>query len=80
MIEALDEAQGHRTPKLTVEESQKKLFKKVDLSSLDSWSPGLAESAGLLLAEYHDISLLSLANLVVLTILNMQLMLPMMPL
>ena len=34
MIEALDEAQGIQTPKLTVKQRQEKLFKELDLSGL----------------------------------------------
>ena len=35
-----------------------RLFDKLDLSCLDSWTPELAEKAHQLLAEYHDIFLL----------------------
>ena len=55
MINALDEAQGTQTQKLTAEQRQEKLFKKLDLSSLESWSPELADSAQSLLAECHYI-------------------------
>ena len=55
MIDALDEAQGIQTPKLTAEQRQKKLFKKLDLSGLESWLPELADSTYSLLTEYHDI-------------------------
>ena len=55
MIDMLDEAQGIQTPKLTTGQSQEKLFEKLDLSSLGSWSPELADSTQLLLAEYHNI-------------------------
>ena len=58
MIDMLDEAQGIQTPKLTTEQRQEKLFEKLDLSGLESWSPELADSACSLLAEYHDIFLL----------------------
>ena len=34
---------------------QGKLFKELDLSGLESWSPELADSAQWLLAEYHDV-------------------------
>ena len=54
-IDVLDEAQGILTPKLTAEQRQERLFEKLDLSSLESWSPELADSAHLLLAEYCDI-------------------------
>ena len=55
MIDALDEAQGIQTPKMTTEQRQKKLFEKLDLSNLGSWLPELVDSTHLLLAEYHDI-------------------------
>ena len=55
MIDALDEAQGIQTPKLATEQRQEKLFKKLELSGLGSWPPELADSAHLLLAEYHNI-------------------------
>ena len=45
MIEALDEAQGIQTQKLTPEQRQEKLFEKLDLSGLGSWPPKLADSA-----------------------------------
>ena len=43
------------TPKLMVRQKCSKLFDKLDLCSLDSWAPELAESACWLLAEYHDV-------------------------
>ena len=55
MIDVLDEAQGIQTPKLTTEQRQKSLFKKLDLSSLESWSPELADSAHSFLIKYQDI-------------------------
>ena len=54
-IDALDEAQGIQTQKLTAEQRRERLFRKLDLSSLGSWLPELADSAYSLLAEYHDI-------------------------
>ena len=50
MIDGLDEAQGMQTQKLMAEQRQEKLFEKLDLSGLESWSPELADSAHLLLA------------------------------
>ena len=47
-------AQGIQTQRLTMEQRQEKLFEKLELSGLGSWSPELADSAQLLLAEYHD--------------------------
>ena len=55
MIDMLDKAQGIQTPKLTAEQRQEKLFKKLNLSSLESWLPELGDSTCLLLAEYHGI-------------------------
>ena len=55
MMDALDEVQGIQTPKMTTEQRQEKMFKKLDLSSLGTWLPELADSACSLLAEYHDI-------------------------
>ena len=40
-----------------------KLFDELDLSGLDSWAPELAEKACQLLAEYHDVFLLDMAEL-----------------
>ena len=53
--EALDEAQGLQMPKLTVKQRQEKLFKKLDLSRLESWPLESADSTCSLSAEYHDI-------------------------
>ena len=55
MIDTLDEAQGIQAQKLATEQRQEKLFEKLDLSSLGSWSPELADSTHSLLAEYHNI-------------------------
>ena len=55
MIDTLDAAQYIHTQKLTAEQRQEKLFKKLDLSGLGSWPPELADSTHSLLAEYHDI-------------------------
>ena len=43
------------TPKLMVRQRRGKLFNELDLSSLDSWAPELADAAHWLLAEYHDV-------------------------
>ena len=40
-----------------------KLFDELYLSSLDSWTPGLADAACRLLAEYHDVFLLDALEL-----------------
>ena len=42
-------------PKHTVEERRKVLFKKLDLSGLETWSEENKDKALNLLAEYHDI-------------------------
>ena len=41
--------------KLTIEERRKILFKKLDLSGLESWTEENKERAVNLLAEYHDV-------------------------
>ena len=51
------------TPALTVRQRHGKLFDELDLSSLDSWIPELADVAHQLLTEYHDIFSLDLAEL-----------------
>ena len=55
IMEALDEVQGIQTRKMTTEQRRKMLFEKIDLSSLGSWPPELADPAHSLHAEYHDI-------------------------
>ena len=52
-----------QTPKLMIRQRHGRLFDELDLSSLDSWAPELADKARRLLAEYHDIFLLDLAEL-----------------
>ena len=47
--------QGIQTQKLTTEQRQEKLFEKLELSNLGSWSPELAESTWLLLARNHNL-------------------------
>ena len=51
------------TLKLTIRQRHGKLFNELDLSSLDSWDPKVADRACQLLAEYHDVFLLDLAEL-----------------
>ena len=43
-----------QTPKLMIRQRCGRLFDELDLSSLDSWAPKLAEKVRRLLAEYHD--------------------------
>ena len=38
-IEVPDEDHGHQVPRLTMKQWQEKLFKELDLSSLESWPP-----------------------------------------
>ena len=52
-----------QTPKLTIRQRHGKLFDELDLSGLDLWAPELADKACWLLAEYHDVFLLDLAEL-----------------
>ena len=52
-----------QTPKLMVRQRHGKLFNELDLSSLDSWAPELAEATHWLLAKYHDVFSLDLAEL-----------------
>ena len=51
------------TPRLTVRQRNGKLFNKLDLSGLDSWTPELADATHQLLAEYHDVFSLDPAEL-----------------
>ena len=46
-----------------VRQRHSKLFDELDLSGLDSWAPELVDAACQLLAEYHDIFSLDLAEL-----------------
>ena len=50
-------------PKLMVRQRHGKLFDELDLSGLDSWAPELADAACGLLAEYHDVFSIDLAEL-----------------
>ena len=49
--------------KLTVRQRHGKLFDELDLSGLNSWAPELVNAACQLLAEYHDMFSLDLAEL-----------------
>ena len=51
------------TPKLMVRQRHSKPFDELDLSGLDSWAPELADAAHQLLAKYHDVFSLDLAEL-----------------
>ena len=48
---------------LTVRQRHGKLFDELDLSGLDSWTPELVDAACQLLAKYHDVFSLDLAEL-----------------
>ena len=61
--EGTDESLDSHTPRLTVRQRHGKLFNELDLSSLDSWTPELADAAHWLLAEYHDVFSLDPAEL-----------------
>ena len=62
-LEKAGESHDSRTPALTVRQRHGKLFDELDLSSLDSWTPELADAAHQLLAKYHDMFSLDLAEL-----------------
>ena len=52
-----------QTPKLTIRQRCDKLFDELDLSGLDSWVHKLADKVCWLLAKYHDVFSLDLAEL-----------------
>ena len=53
--EGADKSHDPHTPRLTVRQRHGKLFKELDLSGLDLWTPVLADAAYRILAEYHDV-------------------------
>ena len=61
--EGIGKPADFHTPKLTVRQRHGKLFGKLDLSSLDSWTPELANAAHWLLAKYHNMFSLDPAEL-----------------
>ena len=61
--EEIGKSADFHTPKLTVRQRHGKLFDKLDLSSLDSWTLELADAAHWLLAEYHNVFSLDPAEL-----------------
>ena len=63
LLEGADESHDSHTPRLTVRQRHGKLFNKLDLSGLDSWTPELANAAHWLLAECHDMLSLDQAEL-----------------
>ena len=50
--EGIGKSADFHTPRLTVRQRHGKLFDKLDLSGLDSWTPELADAACWLLAKY----------------------------
>ena len=63
MQEGADKSPDSHTPRLTVRQRHGKLFEKLDLGSLDSWTPELVDTACQFLAKYHDVFSLDLAEL-----------------
>ena len=52
-----------QTPKLTIRQRHGKLFNELDLSGLDLWASELADKACQLLAKYHNVFSLDMAEL-----------------
>ena len=52
-----------QSPKLMIRQRHGRLFNELDLSSLDSWAPKLTDKACRLLAKYHNVFSLDLAEL-----------------
>ena len=61
--EKAGKSHASHTPELMVRQRHGKLFDELDLSSLDSWTLELVDAAHQLLAKYHDVFLLDLAEL-----------------
>ena len=61
--EKAGESHNSPTPALTVRQRHGKLFDKLDLSSLESWTLELVDAARQLLSKYHDVFSLDLAEL-----------------
>ena len=61
--EGADESHDSHTPRLTVRQRHGKLFNKLDLSGLDSWTLELADAAHWFLAKYHEVFSLDPADL-----------------
>ena len=55
LTKALEEDHCHQVPKLTMKQWQEKLFKQLDLSSLESWPPEFAVATWSFSAEYHNV-------------------------
>ena len=64
LLEGANESHDSHAPRLTVRQRHGKLFDKLDLISLDSWTLELVDAAcHWLLAEYHDVFSLDPAEL-----------------
>ena len=61
--EKAGESHNFPTPAPTVRQRHGKLFDKLDLSGLQSWTPELVDAAHQLLAKYHDMFPLDLGEL-----------------
>ena len=55
LLEGADESSDSHTPRLTARQRHGKLFNELDLSSLGSWTPKLADATHWLLAKYHNV-------------------------
>ena len=55
LLEGAVESPDAHTPRLILRQRHGKLFDGLDLGSLDSWAPELADTAHPLLAKYHDV-------------------------
>ena len=54
-LEALNKIKTNEIQSLSIEERRRKLFERLDLSGLESWTPGNKERALDLLSEFHDV-------------------------
>ena len=61
--EKVGKSHDSHTSALTVRQRHGKLFDELDLSGLDLWTPELVDAACQLLAAYHDVFSLDLAEL-----------------
>ena len=63
LLEGADEPQNSHIPRLTIRQRHGKLFNELDLCGLESWAPDLVDAACQLLAKYHNVFSLDLAEL-----------------
>ena len=63
LLEGATGPHDSHTPRVTVRQRHGKLLDELDLSGLDSWTPGLIDTTHQLLSEYHDVFLLDPAEL-----------------